>query len=61
MKIIKKYKSTILTGKGFLQGTGFDITVSVVEIFNFKFITGIFVDTESEWAKNLKSRLEKIS
>jgi len=62
-KIIKfiynKRVSPIYTGKGFLQGMGFDLECTKVRILGVEFVQSIKISVDGEWMRKLKTRMEE--
>lgn len=54
----RRFKCSLHSGKGFIEGNGTDISCEKVSIFGIEFISSICFDTESEWFTKLKSKLE---
>jgi len=63
---IRKFKAVIHEGKGFIQGTGFNVYVEVIVVtwFNktlLRFITNVIIDSKVLWTTDLQQRLKKIT
>ena len=48
----------IHTGRGYIQGTGFDVVCKSRTIFGISFITAVNVSQDVEWLRTLKKRIK---
>ena len=48
---------TLYTGRGYIQGIGFDIDYKSFELGRLKIITNIRFSVDSEWMRNLRHRI----
>lgn len=47
------------TGRGYIEGAGFDIKIKRLKIFNLSFITDIKIDVDAEWLRIRTSNMIK--
>lgn len=55
---VRFYSACNYTGRGYIQGIGFNVITDIVEIMGLQFVQRVIISTDPEWIRALQERLK---